>query len=64
MARQTIHLEVGPASCPIYDRTRVGRDAIIEGPAILTQLDATTLILAGQRATVDRFGNLIVTEQV
>jgi N-methylhydantoinase A len=63
VARQTIHLEAGPTSCPIYDRARLGRDAVIDGPAILTQLDATTLILAGQRAAVDRFGNLIMTEQ-
>ena len=64
VARQTIHLEAGPTACPIYDRARLGRDAIIDGPAILTQLDATTLILAGQTAAVDRFGSLIVTEQV
>jgi N-methylhydantoinase A len=34
----------------------------IPGPAILTQLDATTLLLPGQVGTVDRSGNLIVSE--
>ena len=28
----------------------------------MTQLDATTLLLTGQTGAVDRFGNLIITE--
>jgi hypothetical protein len=31
---------------PIYDRARLGTGDLITGPAILTQLDATTLRLA------------------
>ncbi len=59
---QTIHLETGPVVCPIYDRGKLGDGATIEGPAILMQLDATTLVLPGQRGTVDRCGNLLITE--
>jgi hypothetical protein len=34
----------------------------VEGPAIVDQLDCTTVILAGQVATVDRVANLIIEE--
>jgi N-methylhydantoinase A len=37
-------------------------DHVINGPAIIDQLDSTTVILPGQSALTDRFGNLIVTE--
>jgi N-methylhydantoinase A len=59
---QTVHLEAGPAEATIYARERLGIGARIDGPAILTQLDATTLLLPGQSGVVDRFGNLIVEE--
>ncbi len=60
--RQTMHLPTGPADAAIYDRARLGVGSQIEGPAILTQLDATSLILPGQMATVDQSGNIIVAE--
>jgi N-methylhydantoinase A len=60
---QTVAFESGSAEAAIYARDRLGAGARIEGPAILTQLDATTLLLPGQSGTVDRFGNLIVQEE-
>jgi N-methylhydantoinase A len=59
---QRVFLETGPAEAAIYGRERLGAGARIDGPAILTQLDATTLVLPGQSGVVDRFGNLIVEE--
>jgi N-methylhydantoinase A len=59
---QAVFLETGPAQAAIYARERLGSSARISGPAILTQLDATTLLLPGQAGVVDRVGNLIVTE--
>ena len=63
IGRQAIHFEGGTVDCPIVDRDKLGADASIEGPAILTQLDTTTLILPGQTGRVDRYGNLLVTRQ-
>ena len=60
--RRPCFLEAGPAEAAIYARDRLGAGARIDGPAILTQLDATTLLLPGQSGVVDRFGNLIVEE--
>jgi N-methylhydantoinase A len=48
---------------PVYERDRLGAGAHIAGPAVVTQLDATTLLLKGQSAEVDRFGSLIVREE-
>ncbi|MGA3005459.1 MAG: hydantoinase/oxoprolinase family protein [Acetobacteraceae bacterium] len=52
----------GPLRARIYDRTRLGAGDTITGPAVLTQLDATTLLLPGQSGTVHQLGSLIVRE--
>ncbi len=63
LGTQAVFLEAGPVQAAIYARDRLGAGARIDGPAILTQLDATTLLLPGQSGVVDRFGNLIVEEK-
>ena len=50
----------GFTSAPVYDRETLGPGHVIAGPAIVEQMDSTTLILAGQTATVDAYLNLIV----
>ena len=60
--RQTIHLESGAVEAPIYERARLGAGDVVSGPAILTQLDATTLLLPGQQADVHKTGSLIVRD--
>ncbi len=45
----------------IYDRARLRAGDRIEGPAIVIEMDATTLIHPGFDAEVDRFGNLLIT---
>jgi N-methylhydantoinase A len=53
--------EVGKfVSCPLYDRDRLTAGNRIEGPAIVEQMDATTLIPLGALATVDPYANLIM----
>jgi len=47
-------------SCPVYDRERLAPGHRLAGPAIVEQMDATTLLLPGQAATVDAYLNLIV----
>jgi N-methylhydantoinase A len=47
----------------IYDRLALPVDAVVPGPAILEQPDATTVIEPDLTARVDRFGNLIVTRK-
>ena len=47
-------------SCPLYDRERLAAGNRIEGPAIVEQMDATTLIVPGATATVDPYLNLLL----
>ena len=45
----------------LHDRAALAVGAAIEGPAIVTQADTTTVIYPGHRAAVDDAGNLVVT---
>jgi N-methylhydantoinase A len=52
----------GFVRCTVYDREKLGPGHRIAGPAVIEQMDATTLVLPGQRAVVDAYVNLIVEE--
>jgi N-methylhydantoinase A len=45
---------------PIYERSSLLAGDIVDGPAVIEQVDSTTLLGRQQRATVDGFGNLII----
>jgi N-methylhydantoinase A len=47
---------------PIYLRAELRRGNFIAGPAVIEELDSTTLVLDGQAVTVDRSGTLLLTE--
>jgi N-methylhydantoinase A len=47
-------------TCPVYDREKLGPGHRVAGPAIVEQMDATTLLLPGQAATVDPYLDLII----
>ncbi len=53
----------GAVETPIYDRDLLRPGNRIAGPAVIAQFDSTTLVLAGQTATVDRYFNLILREE-
>ncbi len=45
---------------PIYDRTKLGEGAQIEGPAIVEQTDTTVLVPPGAGARVDGYLNIVI----
>ncbi|MER8994356.1 hydantoinase/oxoprolinase family protein [Mesorhizobium sp. M0678] len=45
---------------PVYSREKLPLDATIQGPAILEQMDATTVLEPGDRARSDADGNIII----
>jgi N-methylhydantoinase A len=45
---------------PVYDRASLLPGDTIQGPAVIEQLDSTTLLFPGDRATVDPYLNLLV----
>jgi N-methylhydantoinase A len=50
----------GAKACAIYDRAKLRAGDCIKGPAIVIEMDATTLIHPGFDAEVDRFGNILI----
>jgi N-methylhydantoinase A len=46
---------------PIYARDRLPLDAVFEGPAILEQLDCTTVVEPGDKVRQDKIGNLLIS---
>jgi N-methylhydantoinase A len=50
----------GFAATPIYRRDRLRPGHRIAGPAVVEQMDATTVILPGQSAAVDEWGSLVI----
>jgi N-methylhydantoinase A len=55
--------EAGPAPLPtpLYDRERLLAGMRVPGPAILFQMDATTVVPPGWSAAVDDGGHLLIT---
>src|SRR6185369_14622629 len=46
---------------PVYAREKLPLDAAFEGPAVLEQLDCTTVVEPGDRVVQDRLGNLLIS---
>ncbi len=47
----------------LYERDRLVPGSVFDGPAIIEQFDATTVVPEGWRVRVDGFGNLILSRQ-
>ncbi len=59
-----VHMgRAGFETVPVYRREELRAGQQVDGPAIIDQLDTTSVILAGQRAEVEAYGSLIVTER-
>lgn len=50
----------GAVACPIYERDRLRSGNRIVGPAIVEQMDATTVVLPGMVGRIDSYLNLIL----
>jgi N-methylhydantoinase A len=52
--------DLGRYETSIYERDLLGAGAVLEGPAVVEEAAASTLVLPGQTLHVDVFGNLII----
>jgi N-methylhydantoinase A len=50
----------GWIDCPVYDRLHLANGNRIAGPAIIEQVDSTTVIHPGQNAAIDEYGNIVI----
>ena len=47
--------------CSIFDRDKLHSELVIQGPAIVSEMDSTTVVLPGYVASVDSVGNLLIS---
>ena len=48
------------AQYTLYDREKLHNGNVIQGPAIIEQMDSTTIVLSNQKATVDEYLNMMI----
>ncbi len=60
--RQVLYENEGWLITPIYNRGSLGSGAKIQGPTIVEEPTASTVVYPGQVVTVDAHGNLIIEE--
>ena len=59
-AERRVWFSDGWHQTPIYARDKLPMDAVFAGPAILEQLDCTTVVEPRDRVTLDKLGNLLI----
>ncbi|MFX0077196.1 MAG: hydantoinase/oxoprolinase family protein, partial [Candidatus Hermodarchaeota archaeon] len=57
---QIVWFSDGPQRCDVYRRDKLQKGHHIEGPAIIQEKEATTVVEVGWHVQVDEFGNLIM----
>ena len=56
-----IHVSGGQVAAQVYDRAKLRAGDVVRGPAIVTEMDSTTLVLPGHAAEVHASGSLLIT---
>ncbi|MCL5957937.1 MAG: hydantoinase/oxoprolinase family protein, partial [Chloroflexi bacterium] len=59
--RQVYFPQTGLVETPIYMRSDLPREVLIKGPAVVEEVDSTTLVHPGQELTVNRYGIMILS---
>jgi N-methylhydantoinase A len=57
---QSAYLEGRSQDATVYDRARLKSGNRIPGPAIVIEMDSTTLILPGHSGEIDEYGNIMI----
>jgi N-methylhydantoinase A len=55
-----VWVDGGEVDAAVYDRVRLRAGDVVPGPAIITEMDSTTLVLPGHTATVHPNGSLLI----
>jgi N-methylhydantoinase A len=64
LGERSVSFEAGAlVKTPIYQRDHLLPGQEISGPAVVEQLDSTTLVFPHYQAVADRFANLIITDR-
>ncbi len=60
VATTTVYMDNREQNAKIYDRSKLKSGNKIAGPAVVTEMDSTTLILSDHVGEVDQFGTIII----
>jgi N-methylhydantoinase A len=60
LGTQRAYLDRAWVDTGLYDRSALRAGNVVRGPAIVMEMDSTTLVLPGCSATVDPYGNLVI----
>ena len=61
MVSHEIYVDGGMQQAMLYDRSKLKAGNVINGPAIVLEMDSTTLILPAHEGQVDEYGNILIT---
>ena len=61
VTEHSVHVGGERVTAAVYDRERLRAGDVVNGPAIVTEMDSTTLVLPGHVATVHVSGSLLIT---
>lgn len=62
--RKVYFTDDGWLDTPVYDREKLGSGVCIDGPVIVEEAAAATVVARGQKLSVDTYGNLIIETEV
>ena len=48
---------------PIYERERLNSGNVVQGPAVVEQYDAATVVYPRWKASVDKLGNIVLSTE-
>jgi N-methylhydantoinase A len=58
--KNTIFVDGSDQDAGLYDRAKLKAGNKVKGPAVVTEMDSTTVILPGHVGEVDQYGNIII----
>ena len=61
LGAQRIYVDGAHHDATVYDRAKLVAGNVIEGPAIVMQLDSTALVLPGHDGEIDAIGNILIS---
>ncbi len=61
MLSHEIYVDGGMRKAMLYDRSKLKAGNVIAGPAIVLEMDSTTLVLPDHEGAVDEYGNILIT---
>lgn len=57
---QSVYMDGNDYEAKIYDRSKLASGNRVPGPAIVTEMDSTSVILTGHTGLIDDFGNIVI----